>query len=673
MKTLEKISIEELSVNTVRTLSMDAVQKADSGHPGTPMALAPLAYVLWKKFLVHNPKNPAWFNRDRFILSCGHASMLLYSMLYLTGYDISLEDIKNFRQWGSITPGHPEFGLTPGVETTTGPLGQGIMNGVGMAIAEAHLSSIFNKDGLDIIDHFTYVFCSDGDFMEGASHEAASLAGHLGLGKLIVFYDDNHISIEGKTELTYEDDKKKRFEGYGWHVLDLGEQANNLQAISEAIKSARAEKEKPSLIIIRSHIAYGAPNMHDTSEAHGSPLGEEEVRLTKIEYGWPEDKKFLVPEEVLGHMREAVNKGELSEKEWDKKLQELREKKPDLFRLFSEMHKRKLPADWDVNIRTFKPGDGPVATRNAAGAVLNDFADKLPWLIGGSGDLSPSTKSLFKKSDYLEKGKYSNRNIAWGVREHNMCAASSGIYLHGGLRPFAATFFIFSDYARPAIRLASLMRLPVIYLFTHDSIGLGEDGPTHQPVEHLASFRAMPHINVIRPADANETAFAWKAALQRTDGPSMIVLTRQKVPVFDRKKYAPAEGLLKGAYVLSKEKGARPEAVLIGSGSEVYLLLEAQIELDKAGIDARVVSMPCWEIFREQPAAYKNEVFPSGVKARLAVEAGSPLGWCEWTGDSGKVIGINKYGSSAPGSENFRNYGFTVDNIVSKTKDLIKA
>lgn len=673
MKTLEKISIEELSVNTIRTLSMDAVQKANSGHPGTPMALAPLAYVLWKEFLVYNPKDPVWFNRDRFVLSNGHASMLLYSMLYLTGYNISLEDLKNFRQWGSNTPGHPEFGLTPGVETTTGPLGQGIMNGVGMAMAETYLSSIFNKEGLNIIDHFTYVFCSDGDFMEGASHEAASLAGHLGLGKLIVFYDDNHISIEGKTELTYNDDKKKRFEGYGWHVRDLGDQANDLQAISEAIKSACAEKNKPSLIIIRSHIAYGSPNMHDTREAHGSPLGEEEVRLTKIEYGWPEDKKFFVPEEVLDHMREAVNKGEQYEKEWNKKLQELKQKKPDLFTLFSEMQKRELPAKWDENIRTFKPGDGPVATRTAAGAVLNDFADKLPWLIGGSGDLSPSTKSLLKKSDYFEKGKFSNRNIAWGVREHNMCAASNGIYLHGGLRPFAATFFIFSDYARPAIRLASLMGLPVIYLFTHDSIGLGEDGPTHQPVEHLASFRAMPHINVIRPADANETAFAWKAALQRTDGPSMIVLTRQKVPVFDRKKYAPADGLLKGAYVLSKEKGNGPEAILIGSGSEVYLLLEAQVELDKEGIDVRVVSMPCWEIFREQPSRYKNEVFPPGVKARLAVEAGSTFGWCEWIGDTGKVIGINKFGSSAPGSENFRHYGFTVDNIIAKTKELLKA
>ena len=672
MKTLEKISIEELTVNTIRTLSMDAVQKANSGHPGTPMALAPLAYVLWKRFLVHNPKNPGWFNRDRFILSNGHASMLLYSMLFLTCYDISLEDLKNFRQWGSITPGHPEYGLTPGVETTTGPLGQGIMNGVGMAIAEAHLSSIYNKDGINLVDHYTYVFCSDGDLMEGASNEAASLAGHLGLGKLILFYDDNHISIEGKTELAYSDDKRKRFEGYGWHVQDLGEEANDLNAISNAVEKARSENNKPSVIIIRSHIAYGSPNMHDTSEAHGSPLGEEEVRLTKKKYGWPEDKNFLVPDEVLEHMRISAADGEKQEREWNNRLEQLKSKNPSLAQMFSETIKRELLRNWDENIRSYSPADGPTATRNAAGEVLNNFADKLPWLIGGSGDLSPSTKSLFKKSGYLEKGNYSNRNIAWGVREHNMCAASSGIYLHGGLRPFAATFFIFSGYARPSLRLASLMKLPVIYLFTHDSIGLGEDGPTHQPVEHLASFRAMPNINVIRPADANETVFAWKAALQRTDGPSMIILSRQKLPVIDRSKFSTADGLLKGAYILSKEKNTKPQAILIGSGSEVHLLLDAQAKLKDEGIDVRVVSMPCWEIFREQPSAYKNEVLPSDIKLRLAVEAGASFGWCEWVGDSGAVIGINKFGASAPGKDNFRHYGFTVDNIILRTKNLLK-
>ncbi len=672
MKTMEKVSIEELTINTIRTLSMDAVQKAESGHPGTPMALAPLAYVLWKRFLKFNPKNPDWFNRDRFILSNGHASMLLYSMLYLTGYDITLDDIKNFRQWGSKTPGHPEYGLTPGIETTTGPLGQGIMNGVGMAMAEAHLAALFNKNDNKLIDHYTYVFCSDGDFMEGASNEAASLAGQLGLGKLIYLYDDNHISIEGKTEIAYSDDKQKRFEGYGWHVQDLGDNANDLDLLTRAIENAKNETAKPSLIIVRSHIAYGSPHMHDTPAAHGSPLGEEEVKLTKEKYGWPKEKKFFVPDEVLEHMRQSINEGEKLESDWKDQLDEYKNKYPELAEKFSSMIRLELPEGWDADIPHFTPDDGPMATRKAAGKVLNSFADKLPWLIGGSADLSPSTKTLLNSSDYFEKENYQNRNIAWGVRELGMTAASSGIYLHGGLRPFASTFFIFTDYARPGLRLAALMKLPVTYVLTHDSIGLGEDGPTHQPVEHLASLRAMPHMYVIRPADANEAAYAWRAALQRNDGPTMLVLSRQKLPVFDHRKVAGAEGLMKGAYVISKEKGDKPDAILIATGSEVHLVLDAQDKLLEEGIDVRVVSMPCRELFIDQTSEYKNEVLPKDVKARLAVEAGSTYGWCEWVGDNGDVIGIDKFGASAPGTENFKHYGFTIDNIVNRTKALLK-
>lgn len=663
--------LEELSINTIRTLSMDAVQKANSGHPGTPMALAPLAYVLWMRFLRYNPRNPHWFNRDRFVLSNGHASMLLYAMLYLTGYDLSLEDIKNFRQWSSKTPGHPEYGLTPGVETTTGPLGQGFMNGVGMAMAEAHLAAKFNREGHNIVDHYTYAFCSDGDLMEGASHEAASVAGHFGLSKLIYFYDDNHISIEGQTEITYSDNVAKRFDGYHWHVQDIGEEANNLDIISDAITRAQAETERPSLIIVRSHIGYGAPNLQDTPEAHGSPLGEEEIRLTKRFYGWPEDKKFLVPQEVLEHMRTAVERGQQWEAAWKKTYQAYKTRYPELAREFEAALRGALPRDWDSEIPVFQPSNGPMATRSAVGEVINATAGKLPWLMGGSGDLAPSTKTLIKESDYFEKGHYANRNIAWGVREHNMCGASSGMALHGGIRVFASTFFIFSDYARPSIRLAAMMELPVIYVMTHDSIGLGEDGPTHQPVEHLTSFRAMPHIYIIRPADANETAYAWRAAMQRTTGPTMLVLTRQKLPVLDRRIFASAHGVLKGAYIMAREKGDSPDAILLASGSEVQLVLEAQEKLAAEGIDVRVVSMPCQELFKDQPPAYQDEVLPPEVEVRLAVEAGSPLGWCEWVGEKGEVIGIERFGASAPYKENFKQYGFTVENVVWKTRQLL--
>jgi len=650
---------------------MDAVQKANSGHPGTPMALAPLVYVLFKRILKYNPTNPNWLNRDRFILSCGHASMLLYSVLYLTGYDLTLDDIKNFRQWGSKTAGHPEYGLTPGVEVTTGPLGQGIMNSVGMAMAEAHLASVYNRDGFNIIDHYTYAFCSDGDLMEGASNEAASVAGHFGLGKLIWVYDENHITIEGVTELTYSDDVAKRFKGYNWHVQNVGDNSNDIDMLSRAFKKAQNEKERPSLIIVRSHIAYGAPHAHDTSEAHGSPLGEEEVKLAKRFYGWPEDEKFLVPDRALKHMREAVKHGKILEAEWQKKYEEYKKAYPDLAKQLEMSLNRELPEGWDSSIPQFKAADGAIATRDASNKVINAIAGKVPWFMGGSADLSPSTKTLIKGEDYFEKGKYSNRNITWGIREIVMCAASSGMYLHGGIRPYASTFFVFTDYARPAIRLASLMKLPIIYVMTHDSIGLGEDGPTHQPVEHLASFRAMPNMQIIRPADANETSYAWRVAMLRKDGPTILVLTRQKLPILDQTKVESAKGLMKGAYILSKEKGNKPYIILIASGSEVQLILEAQAKLMSDKIDARVVGMPCWELFRKQPESYRNEVLPPDIKKRLAVEAGSPLGWNEWVGDEGSVIGVTKFGASAPDKELFKHYGFTAENIITKAKETL--
>lgn len=672
MSKLEEMSIEELTINTIRTLSMDAVQKANSGHPGTPMALSPAAYVLWKKFLKYNPKNPNWFNRDRFVLSNGHASMLLYSMLFLTGYDLTLDDIKNFRQWGSKTPGHPEFDDTPGVETTTGPLGQGFMNGVGMGIAEKHLASVFNRPGYKIIDHYTYVFCSDGDLMEGASHEAASIAGHLGLGKLIYLYDDNHITIEGKTEITYNDNVPKRFEGYNWHVQNIGDKANDLNELSNAIAKAKEEKTKPSLIIIRSHIGYGSPNMQDTPEAHGSPLGEEEIKLTKKYYGWPENEKFLVPEKALDHMREAIETGKKLESEWNEKYKAYKKAHPQLAEQFENALSGKIPKDWDKDIPVFEPSDGPIATRSAGSKVLNSFAKNIPWLIGGSGDLAPSTKTLLKGTDYIEKDNFNNRNIAWGIREHGMCGVSNGLYLHGGVRPFAATFFIFTDYARPAIRLASLMKLPIIYIMTHDSIGLGEDGPTHQPIEHLASLRAMPNMCVIRPADANETAYAWRAAINRNDGPSMIVLSRQNLPIFDHRKVNSAKGLLKGAYIISKEKTSRPKVILISSGSEVQLILEAQEKLSQKKIDARVVSMPSWELFKKQSKKYRDEILPPNIKNRLAVEAASPFGWHEWVGDKGDILAIDKFGASAPYEEIYKHYGLTVNNIVKRVQKLLE-
>lgn len=663
--------LDLLCINTIRTLAMDAVQKANSGHPGTPMALAPLAYVLWSRFLRYNPRNPRWFNRDRFVLSCGHASMLQYAVLYLTGYDLTLDDLKQFRQWQSKTPGHPEYGHTPGVETTTGPLGQGFLNGVGMAMAEAHLAAVFNRPGFDIVDHYTYAFVSDGDLMEGASHEGASLAGHLGLGKLIYVYDDNRISIEGPTDLTYSDDVAKRFESYHWHVQDLGDQANNPAALADAFQQARLESSRPSLIIVRSHIGYGAPHRQDTKDAHGEPLGEEEVKLAKRFYSWPEDRHFWVPEPVLAHMRQAIERGSELEDAWNRNYAAYKQAYPQLAAAFEAALSGRLPDGWDADLPKFAPAAGPLATRAASGKALNSIAQKVPWLLGGSADLSPSTKTLTDPSGYFAKGAYQHRNIAWGVREHAMLGCSSGMALHGGIRPYAATFFIFTDYARPSIRLAALMKLPVIYVMTHDSIGVGEDGPTHQPVEHLASLRAMPNLCVLRPADANETSYAWRAAMLRTQGPTMLVLTRQGLPILDRGGTTGAEGLLQGAYVLAGEAAEQPDIVLMASGSEVHLILAAQRQLAALGVAARAVSMPSWELFREQPPSYRTQVLPPAVKARLAVEAGSPLGWSEWVGDAGDVIAVTKFGASAPGEEVFRHYGLTVENIVERAKKLL--
>jgi transketolase len=669
---MDQERLDTLCINTIRTLAMDAVQKADSGHPGTPMALAPLAYVLWTKFLRYNPANPKWFNRDRFILSNGHASMLQYAMLYLTGYDVTLEDIQNFRQWGSKTPGHPEYGRTRGVETTTGPLGQGFMNAVGMAIAEAHMAAVFNRPAYDIVDHYTYAFCSDGDLMEGASHEAASIAGHLRLGKIIFIYDDNHISIEGPTELTFSDDVARRFEGYHWHVQDLGERANDIAAITGALREAQLEIDRPSLIILRSHIGYGAPHMQDTKEAHGQALGEEEVRLTKQAYGWPQDKQFFVPQEVLDYMRQARRSGQELEDEWNMLLADYKRQHEDMGRLFEAALNDNLPHDWDRDIPEFAADKGPMATRDAGSKVLNAIAGRVPWLMGGSGDLAPSTKTLIESSGYFEVGCYANRNIAWGVREHAMCGCSSGMAAHRGIRPYAATFFIFTDYARPAIRLASMMELPVIYVMTHDSIGLGEDGPTHQPIEHLASFRAMPGMCLIRPADANETAWAWRAAMMHKEGPTMLILTRQKVPIFDREGLGSADGVLRGAYILSKERADRPDLILIASGSEVQLTLQAQEPLENEGIHTRVVSMPSWELFDQQEEAYRNEVLPPAVTARIAVEAGASFGWCQYVTDCGVTITIDRFGASAPAKENLKHFGFTVDNIVDHARQLVR-
>lgn len=658
------MSLAELSINTIRTLAIDAVQKANSGHPGLPLGAAPMAYVLWRDFLNFDPDSPDWPDRDRFILSAGHGSMLLYSLLHLSGYDLSLEEIKRFRQLNSKTPGHPEYGLTPGVETTTGPLGQGFANGIGMAIAEAHMAARFNRPGFELIDHYTYGIVSDGDLMEGISAEAASLAGHLRLGKLIYLYDDNRISIDGSTDLTFTEDRAARFRAYGWHVLTV-EDGNDLEAIATALKSAQKERMRPSLICIRTIIGYGSPNKAGTAGAHGEPLGIDEVQCTKAQLGWPYTEPFFVPEEVRNHFREISARGKQKRRQWLERFNAYRRAYPDLAREFIRRQQRELPPDWESKIPAFTAENKPLATRSASGTVLNALAPELPELIGGSADLTGSTKVEIKSSHALAAGMYDGRTIYFGVREHAMAGIANGLSLHGGLRPFVSTFLVFSDYMRPAIRLAALMRQPVIYIFTHDSIGLGEDGPTHQPIEHYAALRAIPNLLFIRPCDANETAEAWKVAIQHATGPVAIALTRQNIPIIDRTRYAAADGLERGAYVLFRSRPGTPELVLIASGSEVWPALQAGEKLAGEGLAVQVVSMPCWELFDAQPEAYRHEVLPPACDAKIAIEAGISLGWHKYIGPEGMTVTIDdRFGASAPCQELMRVYGFTIENIV---------
>jgi len=670
--TAHATSLDQLCINTVRTLAMDAVQRADAGHPGTAMALAPLAYVLWQRHLRYNPANPDWFGRDRFVLSAGHACMLLYAVLYLTGYDLSLDDIKQFRQWGSRTPGHSELGLTPGVEATTGPLGQGVGNAVGMALAEAHLAQLFNRPGHAIAEHFTYFLASDGDLMEGVSHEACSLAGHLKLGRLIGMYDDNRITIDGKTDLTFSEDVAKRFDSYGWHVERVVD-GNDLGALDTALAAARRTTDRPSLVIVRTHIAYGSPHKQDTPEAHGAPLGEEEVKLTKQRLGWPSLEPFHVPDEALAHWRRARERGARLEAEWREAYEVYRRAFPELAAEFERRLAGRLPEGWDAELPAFTTGDAQ-ATRAAAGKTLNAIAAKLPELIGGSADLAGSTQLVFKTGGGgdVAAGRWGARNIHFGIREHGMGAILNGLALHGGVRAVGSTFLIFSDYMRPPIRLAALSGLPVIYVFSHDSIGLGEDGPTHQPIEQLAGLRAVPNLVVIRPADPAETVEAWRAAILRREGPVALVLTRQKVAALDRTKYAPANGLRLGGYVLADAPGGKPSLVLIATGSEVELALGAYERLAAERIAARVVSMPSMELFARQPPEYRDAVLPPAVTARLAIEAASPQPWYRWVGETGAVLGIERFGASAPYQRIYQEFGLTVDNVVRRAKELLR-
>jgi len=656
-------------VNTLRTLSIDAVQAANSGHPGMPMGMADAAYVLWAKFLKHNPKNPVWANRDRFILSAGHGSMLLYSLLHLTGYELSLDEIKNFRQLGSITPGHPEYGMTPGVETTTGPLGQGFGTGVGMAMAEAYLAQTFNKDDHKIVDHFTYAIVSDGDLMEGISHESASLAGHLKLNKLIYLYDSNKISIDGSTDLAFTDDTVKRFEAYGWDVQTID--GHNHDEIEKAILAAQ-KTDTPSLIECKTKIGFGSPNKEGTADSHGAPLGEEEIRLTKETLGMDPDQKFHIDEDVLKEFRRAVEKGDQLESEWSERLNEYEKVYPVDGVGFKNHISRALPEDWDEILPVFETDEKGMATRKASGLVINALADHVFNMIGGSADLTGSNKTDMDDKGIFQPGNYGGRNIHYGVREHAMGAAMNGMALHGGVIPFGGTFLVFSDYNKPAIRIAGLSKIPSIFVFTHDSIGLGEDGPTHQPIEHLASLRATPNVNVIRPADANETAYAWKSAIQKDNGPSLLVLTRQNLPTVDRNKYASASNAEKGAYILKKEAGDLPDLILMASGSEVQLALDAAEKLEAEGQSVRVVSMPCWELFEEQPKEYRDEVFPKEVIKRISIEAGATFGWHKWVGTEGIAMGIDRYGESAPFEQVYEHLGLTVEKIVENANSLLQ-
>ncbi len=656
--------LDETCINTLRFLSVDAVEKAKSGHPGLPLGAAPMAYALWDRFLRHNPANPRWWDRDRFILSAGHGSALLYALLHMTGYDLSLDDLRAFRQLGSRTPGHPEYGHTPGVESTTGPLGQGFATGVGMAIAERHLAARFNREGFPLVDHFTYALVSDGDLMEGLASEAASLAGSMHLGKLIYLYDDNHVSLEGGTELTFTEDVLRRFEAYGWHTARVAD-GNDVEAVAQALVTARGERDRPSLIAVRTHIGYGSPRQ-DTREAHGEPLGPEGTKATKLALGWPLEPAFLVPDPAREHLGKARARGAALEEEWNVLFQQYRERFPSDAALFERTQRGELPEGWSRALPSFGPTDPPLATRGASEKVLNALASVLPELVGGSADLAPSTMTLLKGLPSFNLEHPEGRNFHFGVRENAMVAALNGIALHGGLRPYGATFFVFSDYARPSLRLAALMRTRIVVVFTHDSIHVGEDGPTHQPIEQLAGLRAMPGMTVIRPADANEVAASWKAALGRP-GPVSLILTRQKLPNLPGTADLASEGLARGAYVLSEPAGPAPRAILIATGSEVELALQAQATLAREGLPTRVVSMPSWELFEEQDAAYRAQVIPRNVP-RVSVEAGATLGWSRYVGEDGIAIGIDRFGISAPGPAVAKSLGLTLDRVLEAVR-----
>ena len=663
--------VDQLCINTLRFLAVDAVQNANSGHPGTPMGAAPLAYVLWDRYLKHNPADPAWPDRDRFILSPGHASAMLYSLLHLTGYDLPLDELKRFRQWGSKTPGHPEYGLTPGVEMTTGPLGQGFAHGVGMALAERWLAEHFNQSGHKIIDHHTYAIVSDGDLQEGVASEAASLAGTLRLGKLIYLYDDNDISIEGNTDIAFAENVAQRFQAYGWHVIgpidgmDIGQ-------VDSAIRMARAEPSRPSLVICRTIIGYGSPNKAGTASAHGEPLGQEEVRLAKERLGWPYQEPFYAPQEALEHLRKALGRGKAQQEEWRAGLEAYRQAYPDEAALFDEALSGNLPEGWDRDLATlFNAGDKPIATREASGRVMNALVDRVHTFTGGSADLAPSTKTLLKDHGHYGFEDYCGHNLHFGVREHAMGAIANGMALHGGTIPYTATFLIFSDYMRPPMRLAALMELPVVYVFTHDSIGLGEDGPTHQPIEHLLALRAVPNLVVLRPADATETVEAWKVAITRRTGPTALVLSRQNLPVLERDYDATDAGLERGGYILW-EGTERPDIVLIGTGSEVHIALEGGKLLQKEGVAARVVSLPSWELFDAQPLEYRDSVLPPSIRARVSIEAATPVGWERYVGLDGVTIGVPHFGASAPAEVLYQQFGLTAQRVVQEAKSLLK-
>ena len=680
--------LEELCINAIRMLSIDAVQQANSGHPGMPMGAATMAYVLWTRHLRHNPKNPAWPDRDRFVLSAGHGSMLLYSLLFLTGYDLTLEELQQFRQWKSRTPGHPERGVTPGVEVTTGPLGQGVGNSVGLAIAERWLATTFNRPGNEVVDHYTYVLASDGDLMEGVAAEAASLAGTLRLGRLIVLYDANLITLSATTNLTFTEDVGARFEAYGWHVQQID--GHDPAAVDAALTVARAVEDRPSLIVARTHIGYGSPHKQDTWHAHGEPLGVEEVRLTKQALEWPEDRSFYVPEDALREFRTSIERGAELEAAWRHRLDQYRVAYPGLSDQFAQALAGELPAGWETHLPVFTPADGDMATRDAGGAVINAVAGFVTNLVGGSADLDPSTRTTMKGCGDFESplmaqsGQevptqgtaggvwgYAGRNIHFGLREHAMAAVMTGMALHDGLLPFGATFLSFSDYMRPSIRLAALSKAHVIYIWTHDSIALGEDGPTHQPVEQLASLRAMPNMMILRPSDATETVEAWRVALRHTGGPVGLVLSRQKLPVLDRTVLASASGLAQGAYVLADADGSTPDVILIATGSEVSLALEAHTRLVGEGIGSRVVSMPSWELFERQPQTYRDTVLPPSVRARVSIEAAAPFGWERYVGLEGAIIGVADFGASAPGPVVMREFGFTPEHVVETAKRIL--